>query len=182
MLAYMSNRVNRRAIVVDCDIRRPTLHQSFDPAGTGGLIPVLDGSATLDAAIVTDAGTGLDLLPAVHAVPQAADVLSSSRFRGLIGELRARYDLVVLDTPPILAVSDAGAIGGLADAAIYAVRWGHTPRGAVVEGLGRLGDLGVPVAGCVLTLADRRHDAGHAYARYGVGYAYYTGAERYYAD
>ena len=178
LLAQMSAQANRRAIIVDCDIRRPTLQKTFPVALSTGLISVLDGSSTLDNAIVTDPESGLDFLPVLHPLPQAADILSSERFVALIGELRERYDLVLLDTAPTLLVSDAVAIGKLADAALYAVRWSHTPREAVMQGIERLSELGIRIAGCVVTLVDRHREGRYAYVNYG----YYAGSDIYYTN
>lgn len=183
LLAHMSTQMNKSAIVVDCDIRRPTLHQTFGiEKGSGGLLSVLDGTVPLQEAIAIDEESGLHVLPTTESIPQAADVLSSERFRNLIETLRNHYELVVLDTPPILLVSDAGAIGKLSDASIYAVRWNHTPREAAMQGIDALKELGIRIAGCVVTLVDRREEARYAYAYYGYGYGYYAGKDTYYVN
>lgn len=182
LLAHMSTQMNKSAIVVDCDIRRPTLYKTFDIQGEAGLLSVLDGTTPLEEAVAVDEATGLHVLPTTSSIPQAADVLSSARFRQLIDALRARYDLVILDTPPILLVSDAGAVGKLSDATVYAVRWNHTPREATVQGIDALQDLGIKVAGCVVTLVDRKEEARYAYGQYGYGYGYYAGKDSYYVN
>lgn len=182
LLAHMSLQMNKTAIVVDCDIRRPTLSETFGIESKGGLLSVLEGGIALEEAVTVDAESGLHVLPTAEAIPQAADVLSSARFRQLIAALRERYDLVILDTPPVLPVSDAAAIGKLADTAIYAVRWNHTPRETAAQGLAALDALGVRIAGCVVTLVDQRAEAGYAYARYGQGHGRHAGADAYYAN
>ena len=98
----------------------------------------------------------------------------------MIEDLRKRYDLILLDTPPVLLVSDASVVGQYADATIYTVRWDHTPRDAAMQGLKRLRDLGVRVSGTVVTLIDQRRAARYSYSRY--GYGYYAGDNAYYAD
>lgn len=177
LLAQMSLQVNCSAVVVDCDIRRPTLHSTFRIEGKGGLMPVLEGTMELDSAIVVDPETGLHLLPVAQALPQSADVLSSRRFAELIRTLRGRYNLVLLDTPPVLPVSDAAAVGKLVDTTLYAVRWNHTPRDAAVQGLRRLREVGVPVTGCVVTQVDRRQEA-----QYANGAGYYAATNTYYVN
>ncbi|MEM1297807.1 MAG: polysaccharide biosynthesis tyrosine autokinase [Pseudomonadota bacterium] len=180
LLAHMSQQMKKSAIVVDCDIRRPTLHRTMALENGQGLLSVLDGTAELETAIRKDPESGLDLLPTIEAIPQAADVLSSERFTKLVGTLRERYELVVLDTPPILLVSDAAAIGKLADTTVYAVRWDHTPREAAAQGLDLLAGLGIRLAGCVATMVSRRQEARYAAAQY--GYGYYSARDPYYAD
>lgn len=182
LLAHLSAQMNKSAIVVDCDIRRPTLQKALNLEGKSGLMSILDGSTPLDAAISVDEQSGIHVLPTVAPIPQAADVLSSARFRQLIESLRNRYDLVILDTPPILLVSDAGAVGKLADTAIYAVRWDHTPREAAVQGITALRELGIRIAGAVVTLVDRKREARYAYANYGSSYAYYAEKNSYFAN
>ncbi|MDT8343706.1 MAG: polysaccharide biosynthesis tyrosine autokinase [Thermohalobaculum sp.] len=182
LLAHMSFQMGKRAVIVDCDIRRPTLHSTFGIADGADLISVLDGSATLEDTIRVDEATGLHILPAIRSAGQSADILSSQRFAALIETLRARYDLVLLDTPPTLLVSDAGVVGRHADVAVYAVRWDHTPRETAAEGLQTLRDLGIAVAGTVVTLVDRKREAQYSYARYGYGYGYYAGKNTYYLN
>jgi exopolysaccharide transport family protein len=182
LLAHLSTQMNKSAIVVDCDIRRPALHDALNLEGSIGIMSILDGSTPLDAAISVDDASGVHVLPTVAPIPQAADVLSSARFRKLIESLRNRYDLVILDTPPILLVSDAGAVGKLADTVIYAVRWDHTPREAAVQGINALRELGIKIAGAVVTLVDRKREAKYAYANYGSSYAYYAEKNSYFAN
>ena len=101
----------------------------------------------------------------------AADVLASPDFRALVRTLSERYDLVVLDTPPALVVSDARILCTVADAVVYAVRWNHTPRGAVLEGLRELRSMNAPIAGIALTMLNEA-----TASRYSLdGYVYYRG-------
>jgi len=135
---------------------------------------------SLEEAVWRDEATGLSVLPAIQPTPQAADILSSKRFGALIEELLQRYDFILLDTPPVLLVSDAGVVGKYADTTIYTVRWDHTPRDAAMQGLKQLRELGVRVSGTVVSLIDQRRAARYSYSRY--GYGYYAGDNSYYAD
>ena len=180
LLAHMSAQVGKSAIIVECDIRRPTLHKTFGIEEEHDIISVLEGAVSLEEAIWHDEASGLSVLPAIHSTPQAADILSSKLFGAMIEDLRKRYDLILLDTPPVLLVSDASVVGQYADATIYTVRWDHTPRDAVMQGLKRLRDLGVRVSGTVVTLIDQRRAARYSYSRH--GYGYYAGDNAYYAD
>ncbi len=180
LLAHMSAQVGKSAVIVECDIRRPTLHKTFGIEDGHGIISVLDGTVTLDEALWQDEATGFAVLPAIRSTPQAADIMSSKRFGAMIEDLRKRYDLILLDTPPVLLVSDAGVVGQYADTTIYTVRWDHTPRDAAMQGLKQLRELGVRVSGAVVTLIDQRRAARYSYSRY--GYGYYAGDNAYYAD
>ena len=169
LLAEMSTLTGKSAIIVDCDIRRPTLYRTFGIDGEHDIISVLEGSVTLDDVIHVDETSGLHVLPTLKSAPQAADVLSSKRFGQLVEALAERYDLVLLDSPPILLVSDAGVIGKHADATVYAVQWDNTPREGAIRGIKQLRDLGVAISGVVLTLVDRKRQAEYSYYRYGYG-------------
>ena len=171
LFAQTSEQMGRSGIVVECDLRLPTLGQLFGKQENGpGLLAVLEGTADLDAAICRDQETGLHLLmvqPGDQAIQlNAADILMSRRFGALIDTLRHRYELVVLDTPPTLLVTDARVVTSLVDAVIYVVRWDHTPRGAVKEGLRELTSVNAPIAGMVMTMVREEQAGPYAYGHY----------------
>ena len=156
----------------------PAAARAMQTAARPGLLAALAGAATLDEAIHEEPDTGLHLLMPLDNDPpgtvNAADLLASDRFRDLIRALSARYDLVVLDTPPTLVVADARILCPAADAVVYVVRWDHTPRGAVAEGLRELAAVGAPLRGVALTMVNEVRAA-----RYPVdGYVYYRGRYR----
>ncbi len=158
LVAITSRQMGRSAVIVDCDLRQRTVARMFaGERDRAGLFAVLEGRATIEEAIVEEAETGLHVLtpePSEIAQGNPADILSSLRFRRLIQELRARYDIVILDTPPALVVTDARIVGMLADAVVYLVRWGHTNRNAVLQGLRELGNVNTRVAGVALSMVD----------------------------
>lgn len=166
LFAVASRQMGRSTILVDCDLRLPSAEEFFDlPPNRASLLSVLDGKAEVSDAIHEDPVSGLHVLMArrgehlLGVDRNAADVLSSKRFAELIRGLSRLYDLVVLDTPPVLIVSDACVVSNLADAVVYAVRWNGTPRDAVTEGLGELEQVRAPVSGTVLTLVDENKAA-----------------------
>jgi len=173
LIALTSRQMGRSAIIVDCDLRRPALSALFDADNKkkAGLLAVLAGRASLDEAIIEDPATGLHALMVCAGDRatgmNAADALSSPRFAELIETLRGRYDLIVLDSPPTLAVADPRIIAASADAVIFAVRWGKTPRGTVAAGLRELTSVRAPVAGLALTLINETQAAGYGARRYG---------------
>lgn len=182
LLAQMALRTGQKTIVVECDIRRPTLHDTLSPSPDFGLLSVLDGTSELNHAIVTDPISGIDLLPAPKPLPQAVDTFASDRFTSIITDLRQRYDLVLLDAPPIMLVPDAGIIGQVADTTLYAVRYDHTPQKAAQEGLNRLRAIKVDVSGTIGTMVDMRREARYAYAAYEAGHGAYVQKNLYLSD
>lgn len=179
LTALTSRQMGKSAIIVDCDLRLPALARILDNEEKGpGLLAVLEGAASVEEAIFKDPDTGLDVLMTRRSERQgsvnAADVLSSKRFETLIETLSELYDLVILDTPPVLVVADARIISKLADAVVYAVRWDATPRGAVLEGLKELRSIDAPIAGMVMTLVNEDRASRYSYD----GYSYYKGKYR----
>lgn len=183
LLALVSRQMGRSAIIVDCDLRRPSLTDLFENrVGSSGLVSVLEGETSLEDAVDVEPSTGLHALMArdagARAASNAADLLSSRRFGELLDELERLYDLVILDTPPVLVVTDARIMASRADAVLYAVKWDATPRGAVLEGLKELRSVGAPLTGVVMTMINESKAAYYNYE----GYRYYKGYYKKYHD
>jgi succinoglycan biosynthesis transport protein ExoP len=163
LMAIASQQMGHSAIIVDCDLRRRTLSSIFPTnPDQPGLLAVLEGSSSIDDAVFEEPETGLHVLgpePAGRGQGNPADILASQRFRRLIEELRSRYDLVILDTPPVLVVTDSRIVAQLADAVVYIVRWDNTNRGAVIEGLRELTSIKARIAGLALTMVDEARAA-----------------------
>lgn len=180
MLAQNAAALGKRVLVMECDLRRRVFDHYFETDEKTGLLSVLSGALTLDQAVRHDEVTGLDVLSGQRSRANAADVFSSERFGELLDELRAAYDFVFIDTPPVLAVPDARVIAGHADAVLYAVRWNATGKEMVKAGLDLFDQIGVRVTGLTLTQADPRGLARYGYAGYGYGYGYGAAAARRY--
>lgn len=162
LLAMASAQAGRSTILVDCDLRRSTLSGMLGAVSVarGGLRAILDGTTALEHACLTDPETGLAILP-TRAEPDtgaltAPDALTSRRFGELLTLLRERYEFVVLDAPAALQVGDARLLARHADATLYCIRWGDTPREAVYGGLRALAMTRSGVTGAVLTMIDRK--------------------------
>lgn len=176
MLAVMSASMGKRTILVECDLRRPTINQIYPTEHGRDVVAVLAGNCPLTDAVVSDEDDeNFFVLPGMEAQANPADILSSQRFARLIESLEESFDMVVLDSPPVLAVTDARIVAKSADIAIMTYRWDETPRDLVKDAVGQMQAVGVRFAGCVKTLVD-----GKRQAAYKVGYGgYYTGK---YAD
>jgi len=149
-LAALVASVNKRVLVVDGDMRRGDVHSHFGIAHQPGLSDVLLG-ADLNSAIRHDVLPGLDVLAkgSLHSHP--SELLMSARFEALLEELKARYDLVIIDTPPVLAVTDSTVIGRYAGTTLLAIRHGRHPLSELEETAKRLRNGGVNLRGVLLT-------------------------------
>lgn len=160
-----------KVILIDADMRRPTLAKNFDFAvGTPGLANVIAGTAGLKESIQKI--NGVDMLSAGAVPPNPLELLSSERFVALIEHLKTVYDRIVIDSPPTQAVSDALMLGNLADALIYVIKSDDTAIPLAVKGVGQLLQSNAPVTGVVLNQVDMEKAKKHGY-NYGGYYDYY---------
>jgi len=122
-LAVVSSmNMGRRVLLVDCDLRLPTIHRSLGLRPDAGLAEVLNGQATADDAIQRVEGTELDVLP-VRGVPtNPAELLASEKMSQLLEDLVGRYDRVILDLPCTLGLPDAKTVSELCDGLVFVVR------------------------------------------------------------
>ncbi len=143
-----------RALVVDCDIRQPSFDAEFGLGGALGLTDYLADRATLAQVIHHQSELNLDVIPAGSIALDALSLFISPRMTALMDELRALYGLVVLDLPPTFALAETKVLARAADATLFCVRWGDTPRQTAAASLALLVDADVRLIGAVLTRVD----------------------------
>lgn len=165
-LARSVARAGGRSLLIDCDLRRPGIATTLGIApqqGVGALVAGL-GLAEL---VQRDEATQLDVITAAGARANVQSIVSSDALRALVTEARAQYDIIVLDSPPVLAVVDSRLLSLMADATVMVVRWRRTPRVLVLQALKQLRVYGAKVAGVVITQANLRSlaasEGSHAY-------------------
>lgn len=149
-LAIALAQTGRRVCIVDCDLRRPRLHRIFDRIGDPGLTSMLIGEATLDEVAKPTKVENLWAVPAGAIPPNPADLLQSETFRATIALLRERFDTVIIDTPPLVAVTDSAVISTVVDGALFVVRAFKTSRQLARQGLRALRDVDARIVGVVL--------------------------------
>lgn len=152
-----------RVVVVDCDLTRPGLGRMLKDVREPDLVSVLEG-APLDDALVWDGETGMAWLPVATGRESKADVLASPAMDALLATLRARFDLIVLDTAPVLPVADGRLLAAKSDITLLLARWRRTPDHAIKAALRVLASAGASVDGVVLTKMDVRQQT-----RFGFG-------------
>ncbi len=114
--------VGRRVLLIDCDMRKPKVHQALGLRPETGLAEVLADQVALDRAIIKLEGMNLDVLPVRGRPSNPSELLGSPRMRELVEEVAGRYDRVVIDTPAVLGVPDAKAVAELCDGIVMVVR------------------------------------------------------------
>jgi capsular exopolysaccharide synthesis family protein len=154
-LARVMALSGQSVIVVECDLRRPGLSRALGKRAENGLIEVLQGDANLEDVILSD-DTGVDYLLAPRKDRDVTGVFEAPIMDRFITYLRHKYDIVILDTPPVLAIAETQILTKFADQTIMLVRWAKTPMRAVKAALSSLRQTGGPVIGIVLSQMDER--------------------------
>lgn len=176
-LAFAELR-NRKTIVVECDLRLPTFEKLLELGQPTGLIPYLHGNIGLNDAITRVEGTGLDVMTAGGRVSdEAVQMVSSGRMSRLIQSLRAKYDHVIIDTPPVVDLADAGILGAQGDEVLLVARMRRTPQQLVEQAVRTLGSYNAQVTGVIATDNPRTRGRGYGY-RYGYSYRYTYAGKR----
>ena len=175
-LSRMVASMGQKVIVVDCDIRRPTLHKTFELSDQPGLIELLSGETALEEVIQEDQSSGAHLISAGESVAHGANLLGSESMKKLLSTLAQSYDYVIIDTSPLLAVADSLVLARSPDKIVFLTRWVETRRETAISGLRQVIDAGGDVAGVLLTMVDVKE-----HAQYGFGDSgSYTGQIRKY--
>ena len=124
-------------------------------------------------AILRDPGSGVALLAAGHDHGNPITLLTSKRLKAVLRAARECYDLVILDTPPVLGLPDVKALSPVADAIVFVVQWDRTKRDAVAAALQQLADVAANVTGVVLNQVEMKKHASYAYGDAAQYYAEY---------
>jgi len=172
-LATLAANAKQRTVLVDCNLRYPTIHRELGIENERGLSDYLNGDVTLKDIINPIANSPLLVITAGTGRETPSEMLGSARMRELLERLTDACDLVVIDSPPVLAVADALMLVQACDRTVFAVRWESTKRETVRSGLKQLVAAGGPRPNLVLTQVNV---AKHVY------YSRHTGTEAYYTD
>jgi polysaccharide biosynthesis transport protein len=166
-----------RVLLIDADLRRPSIHKTLGMGPRSGLSNVLTGSVTLEQVVTrTPLLPNLYILPAGTPPPNPAELLASANMRDALAQLREQYDHIVVDTPPALSVTDAVVLSQRADAVVLVIRSGQTTRQALRRARDILARVGAKVVGVLLNAVDLSSPDYYYYYEYQGKYA------RYYQD
>lgn len=155
-LAVTMAQGERRTVLVDADLRQPSLHEVFDITNDRGLTTMIVEEVALDAPPLVDSGVdNLQLVPSGPLPPNPADILGSHKMEQAIAALQDRADVVLFDVPPVVAASDGAVLGTKVDGVLLVVRAGHTRRDHVQRAKDLLERAHVRIVGAVLNDAPR---------------------------
>lgn len=163
-----------RVLIVDADLRRPNIHRTFGVGSTAGLSTVLAGSDTFEkVAVISPILPNLTILPAGPTPPQPSEMLGSQMMRDLVAQWARDFDHVIIDSPPVLSVTDAVLLSSVADAVILVIRSGQTTKEALRRSRNLLAQVNARVLGIVMNAVDLRSPDGYYYYYGGKYYGKY---------
>jgi capsular exopolysaccharide synthesis family protein len=165
-LALAFAEAGRQTLLIDADLRRPQIAEYLGIEGGVGLSGVLAGQAGLDTALQTWGEQKLHVLASGPLQPYPSELLGSRQMADLVARLRSEFDTIILDTPPVLPVTDGVIAALLCDGAIVVVRNGRTSRAQLGRALQALRAVGVPVLGAVRNMVPLRRSGRSAYGAY----------------
>ena len=169
-LAVTMAQSGSRVLIIDCDMRRPRIHKLFNIGRDTGISSVLVGSSELNDVVVTADIANLDIIPCGPIPPNPSELLGSRKMEHLIKTLRKKYTRIIIDSPPLTAVTDSVLLSKVVDGTILVIRAGETPRQVVQNGLSQLRTVNAHVLGAVLNGVTTGKDSYYYYQYY---YYYY---------
>lgn len=180
-LAITMAQAGQRTLLVDADFRKPMIHEIFEINDERGLSSSLTGQSTNGLAIQSSQVPGLDLLPCGPLPPNPSELLNSEAFAALLQKLASEYDRVVLDSPPVMPVTDARILGALCDVTVLVLRAERSTRKASEQARDGLLSVGARILGVLVNDVPRGRDRYGYYGGYGGygGYGYGYGYGRY---
>lgn len=182
--AVVISQTGARVLIIDCDLRRSSLHQKFGHSKTPGLSEILTGDTTFEKAKHITGISGLDLITAGTTPPNPSELLGSEEMRQLLLNQRENYDYILIDAPPVLAVTDAPVLATISDIVILIMEAGRVPIKAAQHMRETLTTLQASFAGLIINdktgkgesygyYGSRYYRYGRRYG-YGYGYGYYS--------
>lgn len=169
-IAIAMAQAGGRVLLMDCDLRRPKLHRLFSLERDRGMANLLVGRAGLDDVVIPSAVPNVDLIPSGPIPPNPSELLSSHHMKSLLDEARSRYERIIIDSPPITAVTDAVILSQMVDGVVLVVRAGETHREVIKNGIGQLRAVNARILGAILNGVDMGRDSYYYYQYY---YYYY---------
>ena len=170
-------RMGRKVLLVDADLRRPSVHRLIGNENRHGLSSLLVSADPAGSAVVRSAQPNLDVLPSGPIPPNPTELLTAPRMIALLDEFASQYDVVILDSPPVLGLADAPALAALVDGVVFVIEAERGGRGSLKTALKRLRAVNGAVLGGVLTKFDPS-ELGNRYSEYyGASYYRYDAGE-----
>lgn len=162
-----------KTLLLDCDMRKPSIHKKLKISNLYGISDLLVGEAKYDSVLTKGPVENLDVITSGTKPPNPAELLSSQKMLNFISEVEKNYEYIIIDTPPVLMVTDAQILSKYADGTILVVASGEAEKNAVVKAKELLDKVDANILGVVLNKLDTNRRG-----YYGYYYHYYYGQEK----
>lgn len=169
-LAFVCAQAGQKVLIIDADMRKGNLHHIFSDDSQGGLSEAISGKLSLKEAIHASDVSNLYYMKRGVAPPNPSELLMRQNFADLIEQACQEFDLIFIDTPPILAVTDASLIGKVAGTTLMVARFGVNPVREVKIATRRLENTGIHVKGCILNAIEKTAAISYGYGYYSYSY------------
>ena len=167
-LAVTIAQAGQRVLLIDADMRRGTLHRAVGVRSEGGLSELISGQIDVEDALrLVPGADNLSFISRGAVPPNPSELLMHPRFAEMLEQMRRRYDIIVVDTPPVLAVTDATVIGQYVGSCLMVVRWGLNQQREIALAKQRLEQNGVNVRGAIFNAVEKRGAGQYTYSYYG---------------
>lgn len=177
-LAVTMAMAGARTLVVDTDLRRPTIHKLFGLSNVQGVTSVLAKQVALEGAIQKGRLPNLEMISSGPLPPNPAELLMSHQMADLVEALKIRYDIVVFDSPPVISVSDTLVLASLLDAVILVIRSGGYPNDLIRQAKSQLDGVKAHIVGTLLNSVNFKEDGYYYQYYYYYYYGHYYGSEK----
>lgn len=166
-IAMALAEADHEVVLVDGDMRRPKLDEYLNLVGSVGFSTVLTGRATLSDVLQKTGVPGLTVLTAGSIPPNPSELMGTKKAHKVLSDLRAGFDYVIVDSSPLLAVTDAAILAAASDGVLVVARFGETKRDQLAHGIGNLKNVGARILGSIFTMMPPRAKSAYSYSYYG---------------
>ncbi len=167
-LAVVYAQADMRVVLIDADLRKPTMHHTFSLSNRMGLTSVLSGQAEMDEVVRESYIPNLNLITSGPIPPNPSEMLASKRMTKLLDDLKERFDVILIDAPPILAVTDSQIVATKSDGVILVIDSGKVKRDMAIKAKANLEHVKARILGVVLNNMDRKNAESYYYYYYGA--------------
>ncbi|MCR8632405.1 CpsD/CapB family tyrosine-protein kinase [Paenibacillus radicis (ex Xue et al. 2023)] len=167
-LAVVYAQSDKRVVLIDADLRKPTMHHTFNCTNRWGITSVLSGQANLSEVVRTTAIPNLSIITSGPIPPNPSEMLASKRMVATLEELKEQFDIILIDTPPALAVTDAQIVASKCDGVVLVMDSGKVKREMALKAKANLEYVKARILGVVLNNMDRKNAESYYYYYYGT--------------
>jgi capsular exopolysaccharide synthesis family protein len=164
-LAVTMSQSGKKTLLIDCDLRKPTVHKKLGIPNHDGLTSILSGAATLQEAVFTTSMPNLHVLTSGPIPPNPSELLGSKKMKALIKDLEQVFDVILLDSPPVVAVTDAQLLATLCQGVMLVASYGNTQKVGLLRAKELLKKVDANILGVVINKVNEKNDS-YYYGKY----------------